>query len=122
MTVGVHLKCSYALLPLSLLPISPTPGVHIINLQKTWEKLILAARVIVAIENPADVAVVSSRPYGQRAVLKFARYTGSQAFAGRWTPGTLTNQIQTTFAEPRLLVVTDPMTDHQVLLFVIHVS
>jgi hypothetical protein len=26
----------------------------VINLAKTWEKLMLAARIIVAIENPAD--------------------------------------------------------------------
>jgi len=88
-------------------------GIHLINLQKTWEKLVLAARVIVAIENPQDVCVISSRPYGQRAVLKFAKYIGTQAFGGRWTPGTLTNQIQDKFMEPRLLIVTDPRTDHQ---------
>lgn len=40
-------------------------GVHILNLGKTWEKLVLAARVIVAIENPAEVCVISARPYGQ---------------------------------------------------------
>ena len=39
-------------------------GIHIINLRKTWEKLILAARIIAGIENPADVCVISSRPYG----------------------------------------------------------
>lgn len=47
----------------------------------------LAARAIAAIENPADVFVVSSRPYGQRAVLKFARYIGATPIAGRFTPG-----------------------------------
>jgi len=88
-------------------------GVHIINLQKTWEKLILAARIIVAIENPQDVCVISARPYGQRSVLKFAKYTGAQAIAGRYTPGTFTNQIQEKFMEPRLLILTDPRTDHQ---------
>lgn len=41
------------------------PGVYIINLKKTWEKLLLAARAIVAIENPADVCVISSRNTGQ---------------------------------------------------------
>merc|ERR1712156_279936 len=88
-------------------------GVNIINLKKTWEKLMLAARAIAAIENPADVFVVSSRPYGQRAVLKFARYIGATAIAGRYTPGAFTNQIQAAFREPRLLVVTDPRADHQ---------
>lgn len=38
---------------------------YIINLKKTWEKLLLAARAIVAIENPADVCVISSRNTGQ---------------------------------------------------------
>ena len=89
-------------------------GIFIINVGKTWEKLELAARVIVAIENPQDIIVQSARPYGQRAVLKFAQHTGAQAIAGRHTPGTFTNQLQTTFCEPRLLILTDPRTDHQV--------
>jgi len=88
-------------------------GTHIINVKKMTEKLLLAARAIVAIENPADVYVISSRPMGQRAVLKFAHYTGATPIAGRFTPGTLTNQIQAAFREPRLLVVTDPRQDHQ---------
>ncbi|CAL4978099.1 unnamed protein product [Urochloa decumbens] len=90
-----------------------TDGIFIINLGKTWEKLQLAARVIVAIENPQDIIVQSARPYGQRAVLKFAQYTGAHAIAGRHTPGTFTNQLQTSFSEPRLLILTDPRTDHQ---------
>ncbi|KAH9625254.1 hypothetical protein KSS87_022164 [Heliosperma pusillum] len=88
-------------------------GIHIINLARTWEKLLMAARVIVAIENPQDIIVQSARPYGQRAVLKFAQYTGAHAIAGRHTPGTFTNQLQTSFCEPRLLILTDPRTDHQ---------
>jgi len=88
-------------------------GSYIINMRHTWEKLLLAARAIAAIENPADVCVISARPWGQRAVLKFASATGATPIAGRFTPGTFTNQIQAAFREPRLLVVTDPRTDHQ---------
>lgn len=91
-------------------------GIFIINIGKTYEKLELAARVIAAIENPQDIIVQSARPYGQRAVLKFAQYTGCQAIAGRHTPGTFTNQLQNTFCEPRLLILTDPRTDHQVCI------
>jgi len=69
-------------------------GIYIINLGKMWEKLLLAARIIVAIENPLDVIVVSARPYGQRAVFKFAQYIGASYIGGRYTPGTFTNQIQ----------------------------
>lgn len=90
-------------------------GVHIINLGKTWEKLVLAARIIATIENPKDICVISARPYGQRAVLKFATFIGAQAIAGRFTPGTFTNQVQSKFLEPRLLIVTDPRLDHQPL-------
>jgi len=90
-------------------------GINIINLQKTWEKLVLAARIIVAIENPQDVVVISSRPFGQRAVLKFAQYTNCQCIAGRFTPGTFTNHITKQFREPRLLIVTDPRIDSQAI-------
>jgi len=90
-------------------------GIHIIHLGKTWEKLMVAARVIVAIENPQDILVCSQRPYGSRAVLKFSQYTGSNPMAGRWMPGTLTNQITKKYLEPRLLIVTDPRTDSQAL-------
>merc|ERR1711939_963852 len=88
-------------------------GVYVIDLSKTWEKMMLAARVIVAIENPQDVCVISARPYGQRAVLKYAQYTGARYIAGRFCPGTFTNQIQKKYMEPRLLILTDPRTDHQ---------
>ncbi|GAB2222195.1 hypothetical protein Drorol1_Dr00013399 [Drosera rotundifolia] len=50
---------------------------------------------------------------GQRAILKFAPDTGAQALAGRHTSGTFTNQLQTSFSEPRLLILTDPRSDHQ---------
>jgi small subunit ribosomal protein SAe len=88
-------------------------GTNIIDLHKTWEKVMLAARIITAIENPKDVCPISGRPFGTRAVLKFAGHVGAKAIAGRYTPGTFTNQIQKAFFEPRLLVVTDPRQDHQ---------
>ncbi|CAD7691189.1 unnamed protein product [Nyctereutes procyonoides] len=69
-------------------------GIYIINLKRTWEKLLLAARAIVAIENPANVSVISSRNTGQFAVLKFTAATGATPIAGHFTSGNLTNQIQ----------------------------
>ena len=42
-----------------------------------------------------------------------ANYTGCQSIAGRFTPGTFTNQITKQFREPCLLIVTDPRTDAQ---------
>uniref|UniRef100_F6W0Y4 40S ribosomal protein SA n=1 Tax=Callithrix jacchus TaxID=9483 RepID=F6W0Y4_CALJA len=70
-------------------------------------------------EPDADPALNPRNPVqrntGQRAVLKFAAATGATPIAGRFTPGTFTNQIQAAFREPRLLVVTDPRADHQPL-------
>lgn len=95
------------------MPLIRSLGVHLINLGKTWEKIVLAARVIVAVENPEDVLAISARQYGQRAVLKFASHTNCSYLGGRYTPGSLTNQINKKYTEPRILLVTDPRTDHQ---------
>jgi small subunit ribosomal protein SAe len=59
--------------------------------------------------------VISARPYGQRAVLKFAAHTGATAIAGRFTPGNFTNYITRSFKEPRLIILTDPRTDAQAI-------
>ncbi|KAI7901878.1 ribosomal protein S2, flavodoxin-like domain-containing protein [Cokeromyces recurvatus] len=91
-------------------------GINLINIGKTWEKLIFAARVIAAIENPQDIVVISARPYGHRAALKFAKYIGAEAIVGRFTPGTFTNYITRSFREPRLVICTDPRSDFQAIL------
>jgi len=88
-------------------------GIHLIHLGNTLEKMKLAARMVVTIENPADVTVVSARPYGQRATLKYSAYTGAQPMAGRFTPGSFTNYMVKAYREPRLIIVTDPRTDSQ---------
>ncbi|KAI5454306.1 structural constituent of ribosome [Naganishia albida] len=90
-------------------------GVNVINVGKTYEKIVLAARILASIENPADVCVISARPYGHRAVLKYAGFTGANAIAGRFTPGNFTNYITRSFKEPRIIIVTDPRVDHQAI-------
>jgi len=98
-------------------------GVHIIDIRKAYEKIQLAARIIAAVNNPKDICVVSlnpsgssAPPYAQRAVMKFAKYIGCKCIAGRFTPGTFTNQIQSHFLEPRLLIASDTHKDHQPIL------
>merc|ERR1712168_594095 len=51
-------------------------GACIINVRKMWQKIVLAARIIAAVENPEDVCVVSTKEMGHRAILKFARFVG----------------------------------------------
>ncbi|GCE97400.1 structural constituent of ribosome [Zygosaccharomyces mellis] len=90
-------------------------GVNVVDVGKTWEKLILAARIIAAIPNPEDIVAISSRTFGQRAVLKFSAHTGATPIAGRFTPGSFTNYITRSFKEPRLIIVTDPRSDAQAI-------
>jgi small subunit ribosomal protein SAe len=92
-----------------------TDGQYIINVKKTWEKIVLAARAIAAVDNASDVSIISARPYAQRGILKYAAHTGASAIAGRFTPGAFTNQIQKAFKEPRLLIISDPRIDHQAI-------
>lgn len=93
-------------------------GLYLLDLNKTWEKAMVAARIIAAVSQGCkkDVLIVSSRPYAQRAILKFATYTGANYCSGKWVPGTLTNQNTKKFLEPRLLIVCDPRLDHQAIL------
>lgn len=90
-------------------------GVHVFDIQKMWEKMMLAARIIAAVDNPADVCVVSSKELGQRAIIKFAKFIGGTPVNGRFSPGTFTNHSQAGFREPRLIIVTDPVVDHQAI-------
>merc|ERR1712186_123108 len=90
-------------------------GAHIFDLNKQWEKIVLAARIIAAIDNPQDVCVVSVKDIGQRAILKFAKFVRATSCASRFSPGTFTNHSQAGFREPRLIIVTDPSVDHQAI-------
>merc|ERR1712224_404402 len=93
-------------------------GIHYLDIAKTWEKLMVAARVIAATQakNKSDVLIVSSRQYAQRAILKFGTHTGANYLGGKWVPGTLTNHNTKKFLEPRLIIVCDPRLDHQCLI------
>jgi len=91
------------------------PGVQIVDLQKTWDKLVLAARVLAAVDEPESIYCVGQRLYAQRAIIKFAKETGATAAPGRFTPGQFTNQVTQQFVEPRILLVADPRNDNQAI-------
>merc|ERR1711977_379585 len=92
-------------------------GVPIFKVEETYNKIKLAARLIAALPNLEDVIVVSSRDLGQRAVIKFATFTGCMATSNaRWTPGVLTNYNTRQFKEPRLMVVVDTYADRKAII------
>merc|ERR1712187_811355 len=92
-------------------------GVPVFKVEETLNKIKLAARLIAGQPNLEDVIVVSSRDLGQRAVIKFASFTGCLATSNaRWTPGVLTNHNTKQFKEPRLMVVVDTYADRKAII------
>lgn len=92
-------------------------GVPIIKVEETYNKIRLAARIIAGQANLEDVICVSSRDLGQRAVIKFATFTGCTSTSdARWTPGVLTNYNTKHFKEPRLMVVVDTFADRKAII------
>ena len=85
------------------------------DVNKQYEKILAAARLIAAVPDPSTIIAVSGRQTGQRAVYKFGKFTGAQSVAGRWSPGMLTNQNTKKYIEPRVLILTDPRTDFNAL-------
>jgi small subunit ribosomal protein SAe len=87
-------------------------GVPIFKIDETYENIKLAARIIAGVQNSEEVYAISSRDFGQRAVIKFAKYTGcSTNSSSRWTPGSLTNHKTSQFKEPKIIIVADPYAD-----------
>lgn len=66
---------------------------NIFEYRKDVGKLVLVARIIVAIENPEDVISISARTYGMRAVLKFANFTGAESIARIRSPRSSRNRV-----------------------------
>merc|ERR1712193_136046 len=92
-------------------------GVPIFNVEETYNKIKLAARIIAGFPCLEDVIVVSSRDLGQRAVIKFATFTGASSTSNaRWTPGVLTNHNTKQFKEPRLMIVVDTYADRKAMV------
>merc|ERR1712093_77776 len=92
-------------------------GVPVFKVEETYNKIRLAARIIAGQANLEDVICVSSRDLGQRAVIKFATFTGCTSTSdARWTPGVLTNHNTKQFKEPRLMVVVDTYADRKAII------
>lgn len=84
----------------------------VFDIQKIDERLRLVAKFIASFD-PKDVLVVSNRVYGRKPIKKFAKYTGCSVVADRYVSGTMTNPNISSYLEPKLLIVTDPIADRQ---------
>ncbi len=89
-------------------------GLSVLNLQKIDELLGIGAKFL-ALYEPHNILVVSRRENGWKAVKLFGNMTGCRVFAGRYTPGILTNPALETFIETKIILVTDAWPDRNAI-------
>lgn len=70
-------------------------GIYIPKLKRTWEKLLLVAHAVVAVENPADVSIISSWSSGKQAMLQFV--LSQTPITGPFIPGMLLTRSRQLF-------------------------
>merc|ERR1712035_45867 len=90
-------------------------NVNVIDIEKFWQKLIMAASCIASIPNPEEVVVVSAKEFGRKAVNKFSDLIGATPITGRFVPGSFTNHDIKGVREPRLLIALDTYSDYQTI-------
>ena len=89
-------------------------GLYVINLEKTDERIRIAAKFLSKFEH-SKILITSVRRYGKQPVKTFAEVTGASALFTRFIPGTLTNAQIAHYNEADVLVIIDPHVDKQAL-------
>lgn len=90
-------------------------GISVFDLEKTWEKLVLAARVICGRKVSETICTVSGKTFGRKPVLKFAESIKCKGITSRFVPGSFTNTTVKGSLEPTILIVSDPSFDKQAI-------
>lgn len=89
-------------------------GLSVLNVQKINERLEAAAKLLSQYD-PKDILIVCRRENGWIATELFSKITGIRSFVGRYPPGVLTNTNLESFVEAKLVLVTDPFPDKNVV-------
>ena len=87
---------------------------YVLDLKKVDERIRTAGKII-ARYAPDGVVVVASRTYAGNAASTFAKVVGVKVQRGRVIPGVFTNPVREDFSEPKLLIVSDPKGERQVV-------
>lgn len=91
----------------------PQENIKVIDINSMWEKFVIAARMFCSLSYPADVAVVSTKTFGRKPVIKFCEAVRATPITGRFIPGSFTNsEVRKTY-DPRILIVSDTYADKQ---------
>jgi len=87
-------------------------GLAVMNLQLIDDRIRVAAAFL---GRAKSMLVVGRKNIAHTAIEKFGEATGAKVIKGRFMPGTLTNPREKAFFEADVVVLVDPLYDHQVM-------
>jgi small subunit ribosomal protein S2 len=87
-------------------------GLAVMNLQTIDERIRTAAKFLARAQR---ILVVSRKGVAHGTIDKFAEIVGAKSVTGRFMPGMLTNPHYEHFYEADMVLIVDPMSDHQAL-------
>ncbi len=87
-------------------------GLAVLDLKLLDERIRIAANFLA---NCEKILVVGRKINAHKPIKKFAEIVGCDYVTGRFMPGTLTNPHYKNFMEPDVVLLTDPLSDHQAL-------
>jgi small subunit ribosomal protein S2 len=90
-------------------------GLSVLNIQQIDERIKFAINML-SQYNAKDILVVSRRENGWKPLKLFGELTGARVYFGRYPPGILTNTVLETFIETKIILVTDPWPDKNLVL------
>ena len=90
-------------------------GLTVLNIQQIDERIRLAAQMLSSY-TPEQIVIVSRRENGWKAVKMFGKITGIKIFAGRYTPGLMTNPQLKNFLEAKIVLVVDAWPDKNAVM------
>ena len=112
---GIHIGTKFKTKYMSKFIYKTRPdGLSVLNLQKIDERIKVAINLLSQFA-PEDILVISRRENGWKSVKTFSKVIGCPLFAGRYPPGVLTNPELINFMEPKIILVTDPWPDRNVI-------
>lgn len=87
-------------------------GLAVMNLRKIDERIRIAAKFLSRFEK---ILAVGRKPIVEMPLKKFGEVVGCRVVTGRFMPGTLTNPNYKGYYEADVLLVVDPLVDHQAI-------
>ena len=89
-------------------------GLYLLSIEESNRRIQIAAKLLAQYE-PSKMLAVAVRQYAQKPITKLAELTGIISMPGRFLPGTLTNPLSDGYLEPDIILINDPVGDHQAL-------